>query len=150
MMADQSVTSKDGVLTEFRRTLSERVSSICTKKVQSGDLLSLCNLLHSNEITSEKGVMMLRQQIFDELNQRLKDVFEHSPAKDLEKNLRAMLQSMFSRLDLVTREEFDVQSEVLKRTREKLDQLEARVAQLEGRPIAEQYGPAAPAQGSEI
>ncbi|HSF58026.1 MAG TPA: accessory factor UbiK family protein [Candidatus Binatia bacterium] len=74
---------------------------------------------------------MIRQQIFDEINQRLKALFEQSPAKDLEKNLRAMLQDLFSRLDLVTREDFDVQSEVLKRTREKLDQLESRIAQLE-------------------
>jgi len=75
---------------------------------------------------------MLGKQIFDEVNQKLKDVFEHSPGKDLEKNLRAMLQGVFSRLDLVTREEFDVQSEVLVRTREKLSRLEARIAELEG------------------
>jgi BMFP domain-containing protein YqiC len=75
----------------------------------------------------------MRQPIFDEINQRLKDLFEHSPAKDLEKNLRAMLGSAFSRLDLVTREEFDVQTEVLSRTREKLSQLELRIAELEAR-----------------
>ncbi len=56
-----------------------------------------------------------------------------SPAKDLEKNLRAMLASAFARLDLVTREDFEVQSQLLLRTREKLAQLEARVAELEAR-----------------
>lgn len=54
-----------------------------------------------------------------------------SPARDIEKNLRALMSSSFSRLDLVTREEFDIQQEVLQRTREKLTQMEARVAELE-------------------
>ncbi|HHM06053.1 MAG TPA: accessory factor UbiK family protein [Gammaproteobacteria bacterium] len=53
--------------------------------------------------------------------------------QDLEKNFRAILQSTFARLDLVTREEFDVQSAVLARTREKLEQLEAQVRALEAR-----------------
>lgn len=51
--------------------------------------------------------------------------------QDLGKNLRAALQSVFTKLDLVTREEFEVQSAVLLRTREKLTALEARVAELE-------------------
>lgn len=54
-----------------------------------------------------------------------------SPAKDIEKNLRAVLQGVFAKLDLVTREEFDVQQAVLLRTREKLDALEVKVATLE-------------------
>jgi len=53
---------------------------------------------------------------------------------DAEKNLRAVLQSTFAKLDLVTREEFEVQSAVLLRTREKLEALEARVTKLESRP----------------
>jgi hypothetical protein len=52
---------------------------------------------------------------------------------DLEKNARALLAGAFSRLDLVTREEFDAQARLLARTREQLEQLEARVAQLEAR-----------------
>lgn len=54
-----------------------------------------------------------------------------SPAKDVEKNARALLTSAFSRLDLVTREEYEIQREVLERTRDKLTKLEARVADLE-------------------
>jgi BMFP domain-containing protein YqiC len=50
---------------------------------------------------------------------------------DMEKNLRAALQSAFGKLDLVTREEFEVQTAVLQRTREKLETLEARVTELE-------------------
>ena len=52
---------------------------------------------------------------------------------DLEQNFRSVLRSRLSRLDLVTREEFDVQEAVLKRTREKLEALEERLAELEGR-----------------
>ena len=51
---------------------------------------------------------------------------------DLEKNFRAVLQGNLERLDLVTREEFDVQAQVLARTRQKLEALEKRVAELEG------------------
>ena len=50
---------------------------------------------------------------------------------DLERNFKAMLQSGLERMDLVTREEFDVQSAVLERTREKLEALEARLGELE-------------------
>jgi BMFP domain-containing protein YqiC len=51
--------------------------------------------------------------------------------KDTEKNIRAVLSSTFTKLDLVTRDEFDIQTQVLHRTREKLEALEQRVAQLE-------------------
>jgi len=75
--------------------------------------------------------MMANEKLFDELGARIKEVLANSPVRDVEKNLRAMLAATFARLDLVTREEFDVQSEVLARTREKLVQLEARLAELE-------------------
>jgi len=76
---------------------------------------------------------MSETKFFDELDRRMKEVLARSPARDLEKNLRALLTSAFSRLDLVTREEFDVQREVLSRTRAKLDELEAKLADLEAR-----------------
>ena len=56
--------------------------------------------------------------------------------EDLEKNFKSMLHSGFERMDLVTREEFDLQTAVLERTREKLEQLEARIAELERGPAA--------------
>lgn len=74
---------------------------------------------------------MADQKFLDELNERMRALLAQSPAADLEKNLRALLTSAFSRLDLVTREEFDVQREVLARTREKLGELEARLAEYE-------------------
>jgi BMFP domain-containing protein YqiC len=68
---------------------------------------------------------------FNDLQAKLGQVFENSPAKDVEKNVKAMLTQGFSKLDLVTREEFDIQTQVLARTRAKLEALEARVAELE-------------------
>jgi len=73
----------------------------------------------------------LGTRFLDELNKRVSELIAASPAKDVEKNLRALLSSAFSRLDLVTREEFDVQQQVLGRTREKLQQMESRLAELE-------------------
>lgn len=73
----------------------------------------------------------MENRFLDELNKKIGELFAASPAKDLEKNTRALLSSAFSRLDLVTREEFDVQQEVLARTREKLQQMEVRIAEME-------------------
>lgn len=74
------------------------------------------------------------QRLFDEINEKVKAALAQGPAADLDKNLRAMLGGLFSRLDLVTREEFDVQREVLLRTRAKLEELEKKVAELEQAP----------------
>ena len=70
---------------------------------------------------------MLDPKIFEELNGKLSALIAASPARDIEKNVKAMLASVFEKMDLVTREEFDIQSQVLARTREKLKDLEARV-----------------------
>lgn len=74
---------------------------------------------------------MLNQQLIDEVSAKVRDMLSNSPARDIETNLRAMLAATFARLDLVTRHEFDVQSELLARTREKLAELEARLAALD-------------------
>lgn len=81
---------------------------------------------------------MAETKLFEELDRRMKEVLAQSPAKDLEKNLRALLTSAFSRLDLVTREEFDVQRELLARTRSKLAELEAKLDELERRETRDQ------------
>ncbi len=74
---------------------------------------------------------MLKQKFLEEVSARLAEVMAASPAKDIEKNVKATLAGLFSRLDLVTREEFDVQAQVLARTREQLQALETRLAHLE-------------------
>lgn len=74
---------------------------------------------------------MVKQKIIEEFTARISEVLAASPAKDLEKNLKATLATLFTKLDLVTREEFDVQAQVLARTREQLSALEARLAKLE-------------------
>jgi len=77
--------------------------------------------------------MTTPMSFLSELQSRISEVLQQSPAKDLEKNMKAMLNQGFSRLDLLTREEFDVQADVLARTRARLEALEARVAELESR-----------------
>lgn len=74
---------------------------------------------------------MDKNNFFNDLQSKISQVIENSPMKDVEKNVKAMMSQGFSKLDLVTREEFDIQSQVLARTRAKLEALEARVAELE-------------------
>ena len=76
---------------------------------------------------------MLNSKTLDELAAKIGKALEASPAKDIEKNVKAVLQSGLTRLDLVSRQEFDVQAEVLRKTRDKLERLEALVAELEAR-----------------
>ncbi|WP_296228444.1 accessory factor UbiK family protein [Ralstonia sp. UBA689] len=78
--------------------------------------------------------------LFTDFQSRVTEALRNSPAADIEKNVRAMMTQGFSKLDLVTREEFDVQSQVLARTRARLEELERRVAALEA-----QLGTPAPA-----
>ncbi|MEC5163587.1 ubiquinone biosynthesis accessory factor UbiK [Janthinobacterium sp. CG_23.3] len=70
---------------------------------------------------------------FTDLQSKINQAIENSPAKDIEKNVKSMMTQGFSKLDLVTREEFDIQAQVLAKTRAKLDALETRVAELEAR-----------------
>jgi ubiquinone biosynthesis accessory factor UbiK len=75
----------------------------------------------------------MNEKLLAELSARLAALAANNPAKDLEKNFRGMLSSAFSKLDLVTREEYDVQTRLLTRAKEKLAALEARIAELEKR-----------------
>ena len=74
---------------------------------------------------------MQRPDFIDDLSARLSELLGTSPARDIEKNVRAMVSAALGRLDLVTRAEFDVQVKLLARAREQLAALEARVAELE-------------------
>jgi BMFP domain-containing protein YqiC len=76
---------------------------------------------------------MLNPKLLDEMSARVSTLLASTPAGEVEKNMRAALAGLFAKLDMVTREEFDVQREVLTRAREKLVALETRVAELEAR-----------------
>ena len=76
---------------------------------------------------------MFNTKTFDDIAARIGKALENSPAKDIEKNVKAMLSSSLARLDVVPRAEFDVQAQVLLKTREKLEALEKRLSELEAR-----------------
>jgi len=76
---------------------------------------------------------MPQTRILDDLSARISEFLAASPAKDVEKNVQALLSAAFAKLDLATRTELEIQSKVLARAREKLSELEARVAELESR-----------------
>ena len=74
---------------------------------------------------------MLDPKMLEDFGAKMSALLANTPARDIEKNAKPMLSGFFGKLDLVTREEFDVQAQVLPRTREKLQALEARVDALE-------------------
>ena len=78
-------------------------------------------------------MLNLNRQSIDDLLARVGEAIRSSPAQDVERNVKALLSSGLSRLDLVSRADFDVQAQVLARTRAKIEALEARVTELEAR-----------------
>lgn len=77
--------------------------------------------------------MANRSDWMEDLQRNMADLIKNSPAADIERNVRAMMTQAFSRLDLVTREEFDTQAALLERALVRLGELEARVRELEQR-----------------
>ena len=78
-----------------------------------------------------QDIMEKVQTIANDMQTKVGDAIRQSPAKDLEKNVRGLMTQGFQKLDLVTREEFDLQTQVLAKTRAKLEELEAKVSALE-------------------
>ena len=76
---------------------------------------------------------MIDSRLFEELRSRIDQALRDSPAQDVGKNIRALLAAWFERMDLVLREDFEVQKKLLERAQAKLAELEARIAELEGR-----------------
>jgi len=74
---------------------------------------------------------VIDRRLIDEVNERIARTLRDSPAADLEKNVKALLAGWFDRLQLVSREDFDVQRRLLERANEKLAQLEKRISELE-------------------
>ena len=76
---------------------------------------------------------MLNNEKLKEISNKIREIVKDSPLPDIEKNIDALLKGMFTKMELVTREEFDVQMEVLKRTRQKLEELEKKLSEIEAR-----------------
>ena len=74
---------------------------------------------------------MLNNEKLSEISNKIREIVKDSPLPDIEKNIDALLKGMFTKVELVTREEFDVQTEVLKRTRQKLEELEKKLSAIE-------------------
>lgn len=74
---------------------------------------------------------MFAQKLFEEIGAKVGDAVANSPVKDVEKNVKSILGSAFNKMDLVTREEFEIQQQVLLKTRAQLAELEVRLARLE-------------------
>ena len=77
---------------------------------------------------------MIDKNVIDELGRKISDLLPAGVGQlqaDVEANIRALLQTTLSKMNLVTREEFDVQTELLQRTREKLEQLEQELKTLQ-------------------
>ena len=83
--------------------------------------------------SAEREMDMSNSNFFSDLQGKINQALESGPAKDIERNVKAAMTSGFSKLDLVTREEFDIQAQVLAKTRSKLDALELRVSELEAK-----------------
>lgn len=113
------------------------------QKEAGPDLEQACSGLYDGVMNGERP-SLTDPKVLDDLAQRIADSLPRGVQllqRDLERNLRAALESAFRRLDLVTREELDVQAAVLARTREKVDALQRRVDELEGRTRQEELGP---------
>lgn len=80
-----------------------------------------------------QDIMQKMQTIANDMQNKVGDAIRQSPAKDMEKNVRNLMTQGFQKLDLVTREEFDLQTQVLAKTRAKLEELEAKVSALENK-----------------
>ena len=74
---------------------------------------------------------MIKKEKLEEISDKIRELIKNSPIDDIEENINALLKSMFTKMDLITREEYDVQTEVLKKTRLKLEMLEKKLDQLE-------------------
>lgn len=93
--------------------------------------LAFFTVLHSDHFLT--GVDMPDPNVLDDLSARISQALAATPVADIEKNLRAMLTAGLAKLDLVTREDFEIQKELLMRAQQRLAALEARLAEIEGR-----------------
>jgi len=104
-------------------------------KITMGNNYDLINLLLNNKKLLKSMLYahnsMIDRQKIQEISDKIREIIKNSPIEDMENNINALLRSMFTKLDLINREEFDIQTEVLKKTRLKLEALEAKLKALE-------------------
>ena len=74
---------------------------------------------------------MTNKKKIQEISDKIREVIKNSPIEDMESNINALLKSIFTKMDLINREEFDIQTEVLRKTRLKLEAMEAKLRELE-------------------
>ena len=74
---------------------------------------------------------MFNSQVMNDLSNKINEIIKKSPLSDVENNINALIQGAFTKMELVSREEFDVQAEVLRNAREQLVKMETRLAELE-------------------
>jgi hypothetical protein len=85
----------------------------------------------AHNILTLSGLHMLNTEKINEISSKIKELAQTTPLADLDKNIHALIRGALTKMELVSREEFDVQTEVLRNTREKLALLEAKLADLE-------------------
>lgn len=76
--------------------------------------------------------MINRSNWIEDFQKNVSDLIAKSPAADIERNMKAMMAQTFTKLDLVTREEFDIQADLLERSMARIAALEAKIQALEG------------------
>ena len=120
---------------ELRRVGSVILSCADQCRVPAGDALAVDRVEFSNAVRARRCYLggMSEKRLFDDLADRINEALRNSPGQDIEKNLRALLASWFDRMDLVLREDFEVQKKLLERAQAKLAELESRIAELEAR-----------------
>ena len=77
------------------------------------------------------GKYMTNRKKIQEISDKIREVIKNSPIEDMENNINALLKGIFTKMDLINREEFDIQTEVLRKTRLKLEAMEAKLRELE-------------------
>jgi BMFP domain-containing protein YqiC len=120
----------EGQAPQFGFKKTNDVLRVCAKRVRA-PIQACAHRLGAHYVGHEEWNGM--NNFFNDLQGKINQAFDSSPAKDIERNVKAIMTQGFSKLDLVTREEFDIQAQVLAKTRAKLEALEVRVAQLEAK-----------------
>ena len=105
----------------FHKEYKHYLSALMIKKYQSFPVF-----MHKYEVTTMKN-----KQFFEDLSNKIRDMAQNSPLSELDKNFHALLEGAFTKLELVTKTEFDVQAEVLRLTRQKLEELEKKLDEIE-------------------